>query len=130
MEAILRPRAAEADSTVTLYTPQLPLSTHGFDGVERMPVCIRPLCELWLRRVIWVHGYHHVAVCTYRDVLEDVHVVRQAHACWLVGDGMGVDEVVPAAPGLAACWHEAEIRMEVADVFGCLEGCEDRPFLR
>jgi hypothetical protein len=40
----------------------------------------------------------------------------QAHAGWLTRHRVRVDEVVPAAPGLSADRHQAEIRVEVADI--------------
>lgn len=59
-------------------------------------------------------------------MLEDVHIVGETDARGAGEfEGLGADEIVPAAPGVAAGGHEGEVGVKVAEVFRGLEGAQN-----
>lgn len=106
MKAVFSPRAAVADPALIMNRLQSLLRTHCFDSIQRVSVDEPPLREFRVRCVVGIHGNQHIAKVTFRDVLQDVHVVCQAHAGRVSQlRGLGADHVVPAAPSVAKYWH-------------------------
>lgn len=131
VEAVVCPRAREADAAPVLDVAELTLRAKGGGRVERVRVEEAALDGGGARPLERVEGDEDVAKGLPGDVLQDVHVVRQRHLV-NVGParGRGGDgEVVPGGPGALVAGHKVGVGVQDGLVLGGLEAGEDGALL-